>query len=139
MRIKKSLHRLLQNEEGSASIEFVALAVPLFIPIFLYLNQFATDSALQDLARTLARESVRTFVLADHEVKASVIAEETAIAMAIEKGYDLKRFQDFSIRFECSESPCLTPRGRVSAYIELKVPNGDLIRATAQEYVSAWR
>ena len=129
----------LRNESGSASIEFVALAIPLFIPIFIFLNNYAADSAYQDLARTLARESVRTFVLADHEEKASAVAEETAIAMAIEKGYDLKRVQDFSLRFECSESPCLTPRGRVRAHIELRSKSGELIKASAQEYVSAWR
>ena len=35
------MKRFLRNQDGSASVEFVALAIPLFIPLFIYLNQFA--------------------------------------------------------------------------------------------------
>jgi Flp pilus assembly protein TadG len=31
----------LKSESGSAIVEFVALAIPLFIPVFLYLNHFS--------------------------------------------------------------------------------------------------
>ena len=30
----------LRREDGGAIVEFVALAIPLFIPIFIYLNSF---------------------------------------------------------------------------------------------------
>ena len=53
---------LLKSERGSASVEFVALALPLFIPLIIFLQQFAGVSAEEDLARTLAREGARAYV-----------------------------------------------------------------------------
>jgi Flp pilus assembly protein TadG len=52
----------LKDQRGSASIEFVILAIPLFIPLFLYMNTFSSVSDDQERLRTLARESVRAFV-----------------------------------------------------------------------------
>jgi hypothetical protein len=46
----------LAGESGSAIVEFVVLAIPLFIPIFIYLNSFASVSGNEAIVRTLARE-----------------------------------------------------------------------------------
>jgi Flp pilus assembly protein TadG len=35
-----SIGKIAKDESGSASVEFVLLALPLFIPIFIFLNQF---------------------------------------------------------------------------------------------------
>ena len=47
------------DEGGSAIVEFVALAIPLFIPVFIYLNSFASVSGNEAVIRVLAREGVR--------------------------------------------------------------------------------
>ena len=56
------LIKSLKSEEGSASVEFVLLAIPLFLPILLFLNHFATLSNSELVARTLVRESLRAYV-----------------------------------------------------------------------------
>ena len=54
--------RFLIEESGSATIEFALLAIPLFLPISLFLNHFATLSNSELVARTLVRESLRAYV-----------------------------------------------------------------------------
>ena len=46
---------MLKSEVGSATVEFVALAIPLFIPVFIYLNHFSSVSANEEIARSMAR------------------------------------------------------------------------------------
>ena len=57
-----SYAKSMKNERGSASVEFVLLALPLFIPIFIFLNQFSQLSSQEMALQTLARESVRAFI-----------------------------------------------------------------------------
>ena len=49
------LLRKLKNESGSAVVEFVALALPLFVPVIIFLSQFAALSNDEFIVRTLAR------------------------------------------------------------------------------------
>ena len=58
------LLRKLKNESGSAVVEFVALALPLFVPVIIFLSQFAGLSNDEFMVRTLARETVRHTFLA---------------------------------------------------------------------------
>jgi len=53
----------LRREDGGAIVEFVALAIPLFIPIFIYLNSFSSISANEVIARSMAREVLRVYVI----------------------------------------------------------------------------
>jgi Flp pilus assembly protein TadG len=53
------LLRKLKDESGSAVLEFVALALPLFVPVIIFLSSFATASNDEFIVRTLARETVR--------------------------------------------------------------------------------
>ena len=63
--IKQSLQSRIREDHGSAIVEFVALAIPLFIPIFIYLNQFASLSGNEEIVRVLAREGLRAYVASD--------------------------------------------------------------------------
>jgi Flp pilus assembly protein TadG len=62
-RLKKHASR----EEGGAIVEFVILAIPLFIPIFIYLNSFSSISANETIARSMAREVLRVYVISENE------------------------------------------------------------------------
>ncbi|MSY37789.1 MAG: hypothetical protein F2639_06120, partial [Actinobacteria bacterium] len=55
----RTLYKRLAGESGSAIVEFVVLAIPLFIPIFIYLSNFASVSGNEAIVRTLAREGLR--------------------------------------------------------------------------------
>ena len=64
------------DEEGSAVIEFIALALPLFIPLFIYLNQYASTSDAQASLRTLSREMARGFVTSENDEVANRVTFE---------------------------------------------------------------
>ena len=59
--------KLFSREDGGAIVEFVALAIPLFIPIFIYLNSFSSVSANEEIARSMAREILRVYVISESD------------------------------------------------------------------------
>jgi len=130
----------LLQERGSASLEFSALAVPLFIPIFIFLNQFSATSANEEMARSLAREAVRVFVLSSNESDANSASEQAIRVGASYMGFSSDEVQRISLEISCSANPCLTPNARVMATVI--IPSRDSSRVTrvsAQEYVSPWQ
>ena len=80
------IRNLLAGENGSASVEFVALAITLFIPILIFLNNFSELSGTEILARNLVRESLRAYVTSDNPLFANFRAEETLRIAARESG-----------------------------------------------------
>jgi hypothetical protein len=79
------LHKL-KNESGSAVVEFVALALPLFVPVIIFLSQFAVLSNDEFIVRTLARESVRAYILSANDLSATANARNTMNTGARELG-----------------------------------------------------
>jgi Flp pilus assembly protein TadG len=70
------VRRMALDEEGSAVLEFVALALPLFIPLFIFLNQYAISSDTQSSLRTLSREMARGFVTSENDQVAERVTFE---------------------------------------------------------------
>jgi hypothetical protein len=64
---KSGFTKKLKSDSGSAIVEFVALAIPLFIPVFMYLNHFSSISVNEEIARSMAREVLRVYVLSEDE------------------------------------------------------------------------
>lgn len=140
IKLLKNLNHALHDERGSASLEFSALAIPLFIPIFLFLNQFSTVSGNEELARSLAREAVRAFVLSTNDGEAKYISEQVVRVGASNMGFSREEVQNISLKISCSESPCLSPNSRVIATVIIPDKNSSRItRASSQEYVSPWQ
>jgi len=126
--------RFIRENKGSASLEFVILAIPLFLPILIFMNRFADISDAEGSLRSLARESARAYVTSAndriaHQVLSEVIAEGSAAL-----GYsDSVRY---SVR--CSQTPCIYPNGRVSVTVMAMLPHSQEVTITAIEYVSPW-
>jgi hypothetical protein len=124
----------LKDQRGSASIEFVILAIPLFIPLFLYMNTFSSVSDDQERLRTLARESVRAFVTSANDR----IAFEVSRSVIVEGGR-LLGFEnpesEIQSQIICSQSPCISPDSEI--VITLSIPERS-IRVSAIEYVTPW-
>ena len=129
----------LKDEKGSASVEFVALALPLFIPLFIFLQQFAGVSAEEDFARTLAREGARAYVSSSSDQSAGEMMNKVIMAAGRELGLSDKQFDRMAIGLECSNSPCHSPNGKVQVTIHFSA-NSQFrgVTASAQEYVSPW-
>ena len=109
------------------------LAIPLFIPLFIFISQFSHSSDAQDSLRTLARESVRAFVSSANDEIAFGVAEQI-----IEKGGVILGHENIEIRILCSASPCISPDARVLVRLTSKSSSNVKIEVSAIEYVSPW-
>ena len=135
----KKLIARLRSEEGSAVVEFVLLAIPLFIPIILFMSSFADVSDKESIARTLARESVRGFVLSRGDISAYSAAHHIASEGATALGLDSNEISYLKVSIRCDARPCIAPRNRISLTITFYSNQSHReIRATAEEVLSPW-
>lgn len=135
----KSLFTKLQSDSGSAIVEFVALAIPLFIPIFIYLNQFSSVSGNEEIARAMAREVLRVYVISENDSAAQELSTKTSFLLANQ--WNLSDSEKSSIRnsLECSANPCLTANGKIRLTVSFTDEStGRKISASAQEHLSPW-
>lgn len=133
------LRRFVNDEKGSAIVEFVVLAIPLFIPIFIYLASFASLSGNEAIVRTLAREALRAYVASDSDHAGREVSAQALAVIADKLGLTDSEIRTLSARYECSESPCLSANGRIRltiSYIDSR--SHRTIEASAQEHISPW-
>jgi Flp pilus assembly protein TadG len=134
-----SIQRFSREDRGSASVEFVALAIPLFIPLFIYINSFASMSDGQDSLRTLAREATRGFVTSSNDEIAFGVAREIVTNGAILLGYQTAiQRGEIEMNIDCSSRPCISPNARIRITLTQTEQNQEKIRVSAIEYVSPW-
>ena len=103
----------MRDESGSAIVEFVALAIPLFIPIFIYLNSFASVSANEAIVRVMAREGVRAYAASDSDHSGRVVSEQAIVLIAQNLGLTSKEINTIDVNYECSRLPCLSANSRI--------------------------
>jgi hypothetical protein len=133
------LLRKLKSENGSAVVEFVALALPLFVPVIIFLSQFAALSNDEFIVRTLARESVRAYILSANDLSATLNARNTMKTGARELGLKEERIKDLNFTVDCAGLFCITPDNKVEITITLRSQDGKRVStATARETVSPW-
>ena len=132
----KNLRRILREEEGSAVVEFVALAIPLFIPLFIYLNQYSVHSDKEANLRTLGREMARAFVTRENDSVANDVAYEVFVKGANVLGYgrDLAA-GTLNYNYACKNVPCISPDNQITITLADAESN---IEVKAVEYVSPW-
>ena len=127
------------EERGSASVEFVALAIPLFIPLFIFMNSFATVSDAQGSLRTLAREAARGFVTSPSDEDAYSVAQEIVTKGGETLGYsDAVRNGELGMQIVCSNRPCISPNSSIRITLTRKEKGRASVSASAIEYVSPW-
>jgi Flp pilus assembly protein TadG len=133
------MKNLLAGERGSASIEFVALALPLFVPVIFFLHQFATGSAQEEIARTLAREGARAFVASHTSSNPEAAMSAVIHAAGKELGLTQSEFARMAIGLQCDSSPCHSPNGKIVVTIHFGATKEfRAVTASAQEYISPW-
>jgi Flp pilus assembly protein TadG len=147
-----SVVRLSRGDSGSAIIEFVLLAVPLLIPMIMYLGMIHENSVINSDLHNLARQGARAFITSSDDI------DEGARMQAIVQLFTEKVFvphgisQVPAISVECSSTPCLSANSRVKVTASLHVVNRNLggflrfISAPTQDFsasdvqiVDAWR
>ena len=131
---------LIHSESGSASVEFVLLAIPLFLPILVFLNHFATLSNSELIARTLVRESLRAYVTSPNNEVAPNRAWQVLSVGGRAEGLNPEEISNLDLNFQCSETPCISPGGRIRATLKMHLPNqGRMVTAQAEETISPWQ
>jgi len=129
-----------KEETGSATLEFIALALPLFIPIFIYLQQFAALSSGEEVARILARESVRAFVASDNDLQAHDVSEKVFRIGAMKLGLTPEQIGGSELKISCKTWPCISPNNSVTAIVTISgMVTSRRVSASAKEYVSSWQ
>lgn len=116
---RSCLHSLLRTEEGSAVIEFVLLAIPLMIPIIMYLGVVHENSTINSDLHNLARQSARAFITSSDE-SYEPARIQNVIKIFVERILRPDGIQEVpTITIECSATPCLTPDSRVRVIASL--------------------
>jgi hypothetical protein len=134
------LIKKIQDESGSAIVEFVVLAIPLFIPIFIYLNSFASVSGNEAIIRVLAREGVRAYVASDNDNAGRVVSGQAISLIAKNLGLNPSEINSLAVNYQCSRLPCLSANSRIRLTISyVDGQSHRKIEASAQENVSPWK
>ena len=137
--IASHLRKWMGDDKGSAIVEFVVLAIPLFIPVFIYLASFASLSGNEAIVRTLARETLRAYVVSENDHAGREVSVQALAVIATNLGLSDGERQSLSTRFECSENPCLSANGRIRLTISfIDSRSHRRIEASAQEHISPW-
>ncbi len=135
-RFVRRLRTLFLDQRGSAVLEFVALALPLFIPLFLFLNQYALHSSTESSLRTLSREMARAFVTSENDQVANRVTFEV-----FSRGAEILGFQEeltngnLRYSFHCKNSPCISPNNEITITVQSDIAGRSI---SAIEYVSPW-
>ena len=129
----------LRQEDGGAIVEFVALAIPLFIPIFIYLNSFSSISANEVIARSMAREVLRVYVISENDGAARNLSSSATQLLARQWNLSASEISTLRTHMDCSQSPCLTANGRIKLTISFVDDQTQReVSASAQEHLSPW-
>lgn len=130
----------MRDESGSAIVEFVALAIPLFIPVFIYLNSFASVSGNEAVIRVMAREGVRAYAASDSDYSGRVVSEQVIELIAHHLGLTAGEIESIDVNYECSRMPCLSANSRIRLSISfIDSRSHRTIKASAQENISPWK
>lgn len=137
--VQLKIRARLNSDSGSAIVEFVALAIPLFIPIFIYLNHFSSVSVNEEITRSLAREVLRVYVISEDESAARNLSGQAIQLLARQWKLSDSEIASMQTHMDCSHNPCLSANGRIKLTITFTDnQTGRVVSASAQEHLSPW-
>lgn len=113
-----SIRGRLRDEDGTAVVEFVWLAMLLLIPLIYLVLCLARVQAGSYAVTQAAREAGRAFVTATDEGHADARSHAAADIAFADQGFD----GNGRLRISCSASPCLAPGGSVTTRATVSVP-----------------
>jgi len=139
--VNKIKLQLRGKSNGSAITEFLIFTLPFFAALILItLNAYQHSMATNE-AKNLARQSLRAFITSPNNEIAEARADQVLeIYRDNLSAHDFNN-RNFEIKFECSNNPCLSPGGSVTAYLRVSIKGRNFkdISANTTEYVDLWR
>lgn len=109
---------LLRQDAGNALVEFVVLSAALLIPSLYLVLTLGSVQAAVFAADTIARDAARIHAVAPDQVAAAQRTQQHT-AMILE---DFQLSGTDVVQISCSETPCSTPGGMVTAEVRIPVP-----------------
>ena len=141
-----------RNDTGSAIVEFTVLAIPLFVPIVIYLGVIHDNSRINTDLHNLARQSARAFITSTSDTyeEARLQSVLSAFVAKVFKADGISEVPVLNV--QCSASPCLTPDSKVKVTATLTRKESQLsgmlrflssptieFSASDTQVVDAWR
>ena len=120
------------EEDGSAILEFIAIAIPLFIPLVLYLSSLNSTIQSSMFLHNLARQLARSYSTAPN-VEVAINRTDSVLQIANNLRANTASGHSIHYTVECSSSPCLKPDSRIQITVEM-----DGKSASASQVVDAW-
>ncbi|GMA18580.1 pilus assembly protein [Arsenicicoccus piscis] len=105
------------SDEGSASLEFIAVAVLLLVPLIYLIGTLARVQAATYAAAGAARDAGRLFVAAPDEGAAQSAAQAASRIVLDDYGFA----DSGTTQVRCLGSPCLAPDAKVQVEVRIQV------------------
>jgi Flp pilus assembly protein TadG len=132
------INRKSDGDRGSAILEFVIFALPLFIPTVFFLLAINGSSRGQLNAENLSRQLARAYVTSpSSDFTAARMSAVMDIFSKNVFGPDRSSISPM-VFVSCSATPCLTPNARVQVEVRI-VGDSHSFTASSTEIVDAWR
>jgi Flp pilus assembly protein TadG len=129
-----------KEQSGSAIIEFIVYALPLFVPLVIYLTSVNQTSQIQYEARNFARQLARAYVTSPSQNFAEFRISAVTTVFAKSSFPQNRIDPNPIIEISCTLYPCMSPNGKVIVKVLLKsITTGQSASATAVQTVDSWR
>lgn len=109
----------LRDDEGSALVEFVALALLVMIPLVYVVMAVARVQSAAYAVSTAVREAGRVYATSASDAQGRQRAGTAARLALADHGLDLP---DGTLRLHCAGGACLSPGSRIEVSLNLAVP-----------------
>lgn len=121
-KLKREAPESLRNETGSAVVEFLILALLLFLPIIIYFSALHESSTIRSDLNTLARQVARAYVTSSSSDFESARVDAVVSAFETQMLRPQGIFEVPEVVINCQSTPCLTPDSRVEAVVTIVKP-----------------
>ncbi|NCX00695.1 MAG: hypothetical protein EBW75_03630 [Actinobacteria bacterium] len=131
------------DERGSATSEFILIALPLFIPALLFFVSISQVSRAEMEASMLAREALKAFVSSDNDAEAHLrtrllLSQYSELTASDRKTRSSQNSLSEEYSISCSTNPCIQPGTQVELTLFSLIDVESEISGIEQTPGNAW-
>lgn len=131
------------DERGSATSEFILIALPLFIPALLFFVSISQVSRAEMEASMLAREALKAFVSSDNDAEAHLrtrllLSQYSELTASDRKTRSSQNSLSEEYSISCSTYPCIQPGTQVELTLFSLIDVESEISGIEQTPGNAW-
>ena len=131
------------DERGSATSEFILIALPLFIPALLFFVSISQVSRAEMEASMLAREALKAFVSSDNDAEAHLrtrllLSQYSELTASDRKTRSSQNSLSERYSISCSTYPCIQPGTQVELTLFSLIDVESEISGIEQTPSNAW-